>query len=468
MRKHILIAVLIITNSVIAVNPVENFRNNKLLENANISMLVRDLKNGQTISEFRSKNSVIPASTMKLVTTATAFEILGADFRFETKLEVDGKVSLDSVLNGNIYIRGGGDPTLGSEKVGDPDFLSKWIRALRNAGIKIIKGQIIVDESIYDDEGVNPRWSWEDIGNYYAPGIYGLSFLDNTCKVVLRSGAIGSTPIILKTIPSIPEFSFNNQLKSTAIRFDSAYFYGAPHSYQRSIYGEIPANRNEFTVKSDIPNPGLLLAKTFQEKLLQNGFSISKTPTDKFDISIKRKLIFTNYSAPLREIITETNIKSNNHYAEHIFRYLGLKYSSTGTTTSSLQVIKDFWKSKGLSVDQLFMYDGSGLSPSNAVSAQFFVELLTYMNNKSINKTIFYNSLPVSGESGTLSNFLKITPLKGKVHAKSGSISRVRCYAGFINSGTKKYVFALMVNNANGTSKAVNQKMEEFLLNIAK
>lgn len=468
MKKYILIAVLIITNTVFAGNPVDNFRNNKLLENANISLLVKDLKSGRVVSEFRSKNSVIPASTMKLVTTASALEILGVNFRFETKIEIDGKVGSDSILNGNLYIHGGGDPTLGSEKTGDADFLSKWVKALKNAGIKNIKGQIIVDESIFDDEGVNPRWTWEDIGNYYAPGIYGLSYLDNTCKVVLRSGKVGSTPEILKTIPSIPEFSFINQLKSTTISIDSAYFYGAPHSYQRSIYGEIPANRNEFIVKSDIPNPGLLLAKDLQQKLLKNGFTVSKSPTDKFNPTVKRKLIFTHYSPALSKIITETNIKSNNHYAEYLFRYLGLKYSVVGTTNSSLQVIKDFWKSKGLPVDQLFMYDGSGLSPSNAVSAHFYIELLTYMSSKSNNKAIFKNSLPISGVSGTLSSFLRNTPLQGKVRAKSGSISRVRCYAGYIDTNTKNYAFVLMVNNANGSSKAVAQKMEEFLLTIAK
>lgn len=468
MKKYILVATLIIANSVFAVIPVDNFKNNKLLENANISLLVKDLNNGRIVSEFRSKNSLIPASTMKLVTTATALELLGANFRFETKLEIDGIISSDSTLKGNLYIQGGGDPTLGSVKTGDANFLSKWVKALKNAGIKNIKGQIIVDESIFDDEGVNPSWTWEDIGNYYAPGIYGLSYLDNTCKVVLRSGAIGSTPKVLKTIPSIPEFSFDNQLKSTTIGFDSAYFYGAPHSYQRSIYGEIPANRNEFIVKSDIPNPGLLLAKDFQLKLLQNGFSVSKSPTDKFDPTVKRKLIFTHFSPTLSNIITETNIKSNNHYAEHLFRYLGLKYRAVATTRTSLQVIKDFWRSKGLPVDQLFMYDGSGLSPSNAVSAHFYLELLTYMNSKSKNNTVFKNSLPVSGVSGTLSNFLKNTPLQGKVRAKSGTISRVRCYAGYIDTNTKNYAFVLMVNNANGTSRAVAQKMEEFLLTISK
>ncbi|MEI8087543.1 MAG: D-alanyl-D-alanine carboxypeptidase, partial [Paludibacter sp.] len=147
-----------------------------------------------------------------------------------------------------------------------------------------------------------------------------------------------------------------------------------------------------------------------------------------------------------------------------LFRYLALKNNPIATSNGAVKVIKEFWKSKGLPVEQLFMYDGSGLSPVNAVSANFFVELLMYMKTKSKNNAIFFNSLPVAGESGTLSSFLKNSALQGKLHAKSGTISRVKCYAGYINLKEKTYVFSLMVNNPNGSSKAVTKKMEEFLL----
>lgn len=467
MRKNIFYTLLLLSNTLFAINPADQFVNNYLLRNANVSLLVKDLSTGSNLYEFRPNNGVVPASTMKVVTTATALELLGADFRFETCLEIDGKVGKDSVLNGNLYIKGGGDPTLGSEKIGDKDFMLQWLKAIKNAGIKQIKGQIIADVSLYDDEGVNPRWTWEDIGNYYAPGIYGISYLDNSFKLVLSSGKIGSTPQIVKTIPEIPGLVIENYLKSTTIGFDSAYFYGAPHSAQRTIYGEIPANRSSFIVKGDIPNPGLLLAQHLYQKLLENKFSVFGFPTDKYDASIKRQVIYKYYSPALAEIIKETNYKSNNHFAEAIFRYLGTKYEAKkASANASIQVIRDYWKSKSLPVSQLVQYDGSGLSPTDMVSATFFVELLTYMDRVSKNKTAFFNSLPVAGESGTLATFLEKTPLKGKVHAKSGTLAGVKCYAGYIEKKGKKYAFALLVNNANGSSKSVIKKMEEFLLSI--
>jgi D-alanyl-D-alanine carboxypeptidase/D-alanyl-D-alanine-endopeptidase (penicillin-binding protein 4) len=449
-----------------AKNPVVDFVNNPLLENANISLLVKDLSTNKTLFQYRPNNSTIPASTMKLVTTAAALEILGPKFCFQTKLEIDGKINSEGVLNGNLYIRGGGDPTLGSEHLGDKDFLLKWVEEVKKAGIKQINGQIIADGTIYDDLGVNPKWTWEDIGNYYAAGAYGISYMDNTYQLVLRSGENGTTPEILRIIPEIPAMTFENYLTSTSITYDSAFFYGAPHSYLRSIHGEIPANRFEYIIKGDIPNPGLLLAENFQDKLNESGITISKLPSDIVTNESERRVILVQESPPLSEIIKETNVHSNNGYAEQIFRYLALSKNKIGTSNGSVQVIRSFWKSKGLPVEQLFMYDGCGLSPVDAVSSQFLVDLLSYMQTISPNREAFINSLPVAGKSGTLINFLEKTELQGKVHAKSGTISRVKCYAGYIDLKKKNYVFAIMVNNPNGTSKAVIRKMEELLLSI--
>lgn len=466
-KLNFIIALLLFSILTFAKSPLDGLVNNSLLQNANISLLVRDVATNTTVCEYHSKNSVVPASTMKLVTTATALELLGADFRFQTKLEMDGKVSADGVLNGNLYIRGGGDPTLGSEKLGDTTFLVKWVEAIKNRGIRKINGRVIADAGLFDDEGVNPKWTWEDMGNYYAAGIYGISYLDNTYRLVLRSGSVGTTPTVLRVVPEIANLKIDNRLMSSSISFDSAYFYGAPHSDYRTVTGEIPANRAEFVTKGDIPNPALLLAQHFSDRLIQNDVAVRDLPTDSIDRASERTTIYTHDSPPLSEIITETNVRSNNLYAECVFKYLALQNKAVATNAEAVQVIKAFWKSKGLSVDQLFMYDGSGLSPSDAVSAQFFVELLSYMQTKSLNKDVFFRSLPVAGENGTLKSFLLKTPLQGKVHAKSGTISRVKSYAGYIDNKGKQLVFALLINNPNGSSKAVTRKMEEFLLQVS-
>jgi D-alanyl-D-alanine carboxypeptidase/D-alanyl-D-alanine-endopeptidase (penicillin-binding protein 4) len=178
-------------------------------------------------------------------------------------------------------------------------------------------------------------------------------------------------------------------------------------------------------------------------------------------------VILVHDSPKLSEIIKETNVRSNNGYAEQIFRYLALNKNSIATSNGAVQIVRSFWKSKGLPIDQLFNYDGCGLSPLDAVSSQFLVDLLIYMQTISPYKEAFFNSLPVSGKSGTLTTFLQKTGLQGKVHAKSGTISGVKTYAGYIENNDHNLVFAVMVNRANGTSKAVTKKIEEFLLQLS-
>ena len=461
-----IIALLIFFSSLYAKTPIDNFINNPLLDNANISLCVKDLSDGTIVYNHRANHVATPASTMKLITTATALEMLGPDFCFKTKLEIDGEITPDSILMGNLYIRGGGDPTLGSAYLGDTAFLVKWVEAVKKAGIKSIKGSIIADASLYDDEGINSHWIWEDMGNYYTAGSYGISYLDNTYRLVLRTSKVGTTPEILRTIPAIPSLVFDNQLKSAAINFDSAYFHGAPHANLRSITGKLPANKSEFIIKGDIPNPSLLLAQHFEDKLKAAGIQTSPSNTNQTISKLTRKPIYTQLSPPLREIITVANVHSNNQYAEQVFRYLSLTMDTVANSKTAVQVIKLFWKSKGLDVSQLFMYDGCGLSPEDAVSSRFFVDVLSYMKTKSLHSEVFVHSLPIAGETGTVSSFLKNSALEGKVFVKSGTIARVKCYAGYLNTKNKNYAFAMMVNYANGSTKAVVNKMEEFLLEI--
>jgi D-alanyl-D-alanine carboxypeptidase/D-alanyl-D-alanine-endopeptidase (penicillin-binding protein 4) len=463
MKKTLsLIISLSIVSAAFSQSPIDIFTKNSQLAHANISILVKDANSGKTLYQHRAEKSEVPASTMKLVTTATALELFGADFRFRTVLAYDGQIAADSTLRGNLYIIGGGDPTLGSAKIGEPNFLDIWVKAIRAAGIKIIEGQILTDETVFDSQTVNPRWTWEDMGNAYAPGIHGISYIDNTLKVIFKSGAVGTTPEILRTEPIMEGMTFSNYLKSTTVTYDKGYFYGEPFSLHRTIFGEIPANRTEFTVKSDLPHPAAMLVVDLQKTLVNQGFIMKNNSL----LSSEKHIFYTHTSPTLAEIIAETNTKSNNHYAEYLFRIIGTRAGMPATIDGSLKTIRDFWQARGVSVAGLFQCDGSGLSPSNAVSAEFFVDLLNYMRTKSRNYATFYASLAVSGESGTLEPLLRKSVLKGKVHAKSGTLTRVKSYAGYVDYKDKSLIFAIIVNNYNGSSYDVIKLVEDFLLAV--
>ncbi len=450
-----------------AASPIQQFTSDKFMTSANISILVNDISTGKTICSYRSKNATVTASTMKVITTATALELFGAEYKFETKLEADGTLTKDSVLKGNLYIRAGGDPTLGSDKIGDKDFLNQWVAVIRLAGINSIQGKIIVINDIFDNEVINRKWTWEDMGNYYAPGIHGVSYLDNTFRAYFKSGEVGSKTNFIRTDPVIDGLTIDNQVKSAAISSDNAYFFGAPFSNYRLVTGEIPANRTDFVVKGDIPNPAEVLIKQLKERLQVNGIKVLEKNLQFVPKLDSNRIIYTHFSPNLFEIINETNINSNNHFAEYLFKLIGTKPVLPSTNKQAIENIRNFWKSKGLPADQLFQADGSGLSPTNAISAEFFVKLLTYMKMQSKYSKEFYESLAVSGESGTLKSFLAKTPLQSKVHAKSGTISGVKSYVGYIDTKNRSLVFAILVNNSNGSSKEVTQKIENFLVQIS-
>lgn len=462
----VLLFALLIVVQLSAQNALDSFVNCNLLRNANISLMVRDLASGKTLYEYRANHPTITASTMKTITTSTALELLGGDYRFKTMIEYDGKIDKKGTLHGNIYVRGCGDPTLGSSKLGDTLFLKRWGTEIKKFGIKKIKGNIVADNSAYDDMGINQHWQWEDLGNYYGAGAYALAYKDNTYSIQFSSKEVGTTPEITKVTPNVKELTFINNLKTTNTQSDNIYIFGAPKDNTRTLRGEIPPNKMNITVDGDIPNPGKLLVDDFKYELIQQGIAIRG---DTYEISSPsantREPIFTHLSPELREIIKAINVPSNNHYAEQLFRHLSFIKDSLGTSAASANIIKSYWEQKSLPVDQLFMLDGSGLSPVNAVSALFFVDLLTYME-QSKNSTDFINSLPIAGISGTVKILLDKTRLEGKVRAKSGTITRVRCYVGYLNDGDKKWAFAILVNNQNGSARDVTDKIEEFLLNI--
>lgn len=466
MKRFVFVFVLLLFFKVaLALDPIALLKNNKLLGNANISLKVQELNTGAVLYEYNAANSLVTASTMKLITTATMLEKYGPDYRFETKLEMDGYIR-DNTLEGNLIVRGAGDPSLGSVKLGNRNFLDKWVQAVKDQGIKRIKGNVVANTAIFDTQAVNPKWIWEDMGNYYSPGIHGISYLDNTFSLVLSSGSAGTLTKVLRCEPDIPGLKIVNHVLADNINYDNGFFYAEPFSNIRTVRGEIPINRREFVIKGDIPDPGLLLAQHFITALVRAGIQvdgIARTETQ--DRTAKTK-IYSHFSETLMDIITETNVKSNNHYAEYLFKYLGASKNNAASNKAAIKAIRVFWNQRGLSIDQLFQNDGSGLSPGNAVSAQFFVELLSYMRTNSKHSDIFYKSLAVSGVSGTLSSFLYKSSLKGRVYAKSGTIERVKSYAGYLHSGNDVYVFCILVNNANGTSWSVQQQIEKFLIEI--
>lgn len=436
-------------------------------ESASISTLVVNARTGDILDSYNPDLVLTPASCTKLLTTCTALELLGADFRFSTYLESPALV-VNGVLEGDLFIRGTGDPTLGSRRVGDPLFLRRWVSALRRQGISRIAGRIVADLSFFDDDATNPDWQWEDMGNYYAPGISAIAYLDNTMVLNLRSGAIGQTVEVVSTNPVYPGLEFVNAVKAGPISYDDAYVRGVPFSNTRYLRGRVPANRETFGLKGDLPNPGWLLAMHLKSALADSGIVVDGEAAWTLDPdTLPHRVLYEYKSEPLSEIVKETNIESNNLYAEQVFRYLGSRVGTPATIEGSLGVERQCWTNRGVDLKTAIINDGCGLAYNNAVSARQYVSLLTYMRKKSKSWDAFYESLPISGETGTLKGLLRETPLHGRVHAKSGTIAHVKSYAGYIEAPDgETYTFAILVNHAACKSRVTTKLIGDYLLAV--
>ena len=449
------------------------------MRGASFSLVVKDVQEGRTVYSYDTDRLQSPASVLKTVATATALEILGEDYRYPTTLEYDGILE-NGTLEGNLYIKGSGDPSLGSSHFapGQNKFLSTWIAALQKAGIKHITGSVISDESIFDTEGVSIKWLREDMGNYYAPGSYGISIFDNMYKLSLQTGAAGTRPVLKGTEPDIPFIRFKNYLKAAPVSSDSAYIIGAPLDDVRYLYGVLPANREAYVLKGDIPDPALYLARYLTDQLQQKGIRVDGSPSC-YRIEVEenrwkkgeRKEIVTTYSPTLREIASVCNHVSHNLYADALVKTVGLQYKPRRNEMISsfgrgVQVVKEYWEKKGLDVFPLRMNDGSGLAPADKVSAGFMGELLVYMATESAVSDAFIASLPQAGIEGSVRNFLKGSKLQGKAHLKSGGITGVRSYAGYITKDGKTYAVAVFSNNYSCSMSRMTRALEKLLLQL--
>lgn len=449
------------------------------MRGASFSLVVKDVQEGKTVYSYDTDRLQSPASVLKTVATATALEILGEDYRYPTTLEYDGILE-SGTLEGNLYIKGSGDPSLGSSHFapGQNKFLSTWIAALQKAGIKHITGSVISDESIFDTEGVSIKWLREDMGNYYAPGSYGISIFDNMYKLSLQTGAAGTRPVLKGTEPDIPFIRFKNYLKAAPVSSDSAYIIGAPLDDVRYLYGVLPANREAYVLKGEIPDPALYLARYLTDQLQQKGIRVDGSPSC-YRIEVEenrwkkgeRKEIVTTYSPTLREIASVCNHVSHNLYADALVKTVGLQYKPRRNEMISsfgrgVQVVKEYWEKKGLDVFPLRMNDGSGLAPADKVSAGFMGELLVYMATESAVSDAFIASLPQAGIEGSVRNFLKGSKLQGKAHLKSGGITGVRSYAGYITKDGKTYAVAVFSNNYSCPMSRMTRALEKLLLQL--
>ena len=475
MKRTILASIFLLSIHVSFAQPgmFEHFLSDSSMANASLSFFVADADSGNVLIAYNPRMSLIPASTLKLVTSAAALELLGPEYTFKTTLGYTGTLNRRSGrLDGNIFITGEGDPSLGSEYFKDHyrEFISSWVEEIKKAGIKKIRGKILTDDSYYDFEPVPPRWLWEDMGTYYGAGVFGLSVYDNSSRIRVKSSPDSSRVDIIEITPALQDFTFTNKLAASGKK-ENWYVFAAPYSRSGWLSGTIPVSNEEIVLDASITDPPLLIAKILHEKLETEGVDISEEPATirlEPEISSKNITYITETVSPFLSLIVEVlNTESVNLYAEHLVKELGKRYEKRGTTAAGVKVIRDFLGSSGIDTTGLFIEDGSGLSSRNGINSEQLVKLLIFMRNRGKHFDLFYSSLPDAGRNGTLTQYFTDPVFDSNLKAKSGSMTRVRCYAGYFTTLSGRHLaFSILINNYKGTSRPVITHIEETLKEI--
>ena len=421
---------------------------------ASISFTVLDCSTAETVFTANPNMALATASTLKTITSITAFNILGADYRYQTDLYYTGSIDGAGVLNGDVVIKGSGDPTLGSPRYAaatENVVLTAWATAINKAGIKKINGRIIGDDSLFGTQAIPDGWIWQDVGNYYGAGTSGLCWRENAYEIKLHTGAPGSAVTISGTVPAMPYLSYHNELLTgEAGTGDQSYAYLPVGSNTVYIRGTYATDKEKKSISVATPDAAFDAAYRLADTLDQLGIAVvkgaasTKTLIEKNEaLPQSGKLLYSYYSPRLGQIVYWLNQKSINLYAEQLLKTLALAKGKAVSTANGVKVVQDFWKDKGIDPNALAITDGSGLAPADRVTTPTLARILLSAK-KEVWFTQFYDSLPIFND----------------MKMKSGSINNVLCYAGYQSGKSgKPYCFSIMVNNYNGSSAGIKQKI---------
>lgn len=438
---------------------LNRFVRSSSLRQASLSVSLIDVADGRTVASYDAGRSLSPASSLKVLTTATALAVMGHNYRFATRLEYDGHIDEYGVLRGNLYIKGSGDPSLGSPDMPGAvrleDLLSRFCLALQQAGIRRIAGRVVGDDTFFGTDATGQGWTWGDLGNYYGAGAWGLNLHNNYYYLYLRQRKNREQqPQIDAVRPAVPGLLWVNELRSSGPGTgDNAYIYGAPYSFERYLRGHIPVGTGRFVIRGAIPDAPLFAAQQLALALEKIGIISGEAPTTRRKLragqgEAKRAWLYTHFSQPLADIVRYTNQVSNNMYAEALLRAVAVYRGYPGTAFNGIAAIRGYWTGRGLRWSGVHVLDGSGLSPANAVPAHFLAHLLRAAYNDASIRDAFYRSLPVAGRTGTMRGALLKTPAEGRLRAKTGSLERVRSYTGYIPTPDGKLLsFSILVQN---------------------
>ncbi len=427
---------------------------------------------GEVFYERNSAKMFMPASNMKMYTTAAALCLLKPQYRYETDFVTNGAIDKQGVLAGDLVIKGSGDPTW-SWRFYDGNYDSVMVRfvdSLKAQGVTRIKGNIIGDDNVFDDVSRGYGWSWDDEVYYYAAQISGLSYSENYIDYTLTPDSMHiGEPVIIEPHPQTTYMNLRNDLKTVSSDTATDWDYGRDLETNNGWFkGEYRLEKGETERTITIHNPTLFTVHVLKERLEEAGIIVDGEPMDADDLTDsldynKMTGLFSYLSHPMSDIIRKVNRPSQNFIAETLQKTLGKEFGEGGSSWEGRKVQLTFYDSLGMDTRNLKIRDGSGLSRHNLVSPNTSTSLLQMMWDHPY-RSYYIESFPLSGRFGTTRKLTLGTSAEANVRAKTGTIGYVRSLSGYTwTQSGEPIIFSLMVNHYTIPTSSVNLLLERIV-----
>ena len=425
---------------------------------------VYDVEAEEMIYSRNPRQSFLPASNQKLITSATALDVLGSTHRYETVLHYDGSTE-GAVMSGDLILEGSGDPTFGSTQVRGEDPLQVWSDRLAEMGVERIEGRLIGDDNAFDDrpypEGWTVNYITDQKGRYMGNSAGGLSYRDNVVPVTVRATSPGTAPRVVVQPSGV--VSVDNRAETSARWRGSTLRITRTFSTNELVLTGSVARSYDGSLAVPISDPTDFTLQSFVKRLNEAGIETDLEVVDIDDLDERPDRgspLFVEYSRPLAEIAAVVNKESNNFYAEQVFRSYGWGGSARGAARRS----EAFLQEAGINTQKVLIHDGSGLSRKDLVTPEAMVQLLAHMSTHQ-EREAFLASLPRGGENNTTLDYRLADT---RVQAKTGSLEFVRALSGYTERANgNRVAFALFANNYTGPSYRISRTIDDIVRAVA-
>jgi D-alanyl-D-alanine carboxypeptidase/D-alanyl-D-alanine-endopeptidase (penicillin-binding protein 4) len=424
------------------------------------SVLIRPLDSDRPVFALNPGKLVMPGSNMKILTLASAAEVLGWEHRFETRLISSAAIE-SGVLRGDLIVVGGGDPSI-SERSDEPGALRALARQLSDAGLRIIDGRIIGDDDLFDDRGFGEGWSIDNLPYGYSAPVSALEYNEGSVDLVIRAGAAAGDPVTIQVRPEGSRLEIDNKLTTVGENGTGMLtLQRLPGSSRVIVQGQIPAKATPFARTASVDNPTDFFVRAFRAALIAESIQVGGAAVDIDELSPKpnetgARVLAVRQSPMLSDLGSSMMKVSQNQYAEMLLKTIGKTAA------------RDALRGLGVTDDSYIMADGSGLSRYNYVTADALVRILQQMHERPAHAAAFVRTLPVAGREGTLARRLNGTPAEGKVQAKSGTIDNARALSGYVQTADgETLVFSIIANNFSSSPADIDAATDKALVRLA-